>query len=66
MKFSEESIEKILTNSSFTNPVHKKSLWESLSQIGYELSEDELEMAAGGVGTKEYSNDGLRKDSPFK
>ena len=49
MNVCEDKIEKILTESSFSNPDHKKKLWSRLSSAGQKLSDEELEMAAGGI-----------------
>ena len=48
----EKDIEKLLKDSRFTNETHKERLWERLQReldMSDELSEEELEMAAGGV-----------------
>lgn len=54
MAYSEEKIEKALRDSRFTDARHKKALREKLSRAGQELSEEELGMAAGGVGADNH------------
>ncbi|MBR0400442.1 MAG: hypothetical protein IJH95_06495 [Mogibacterium sp.] len=49
MIIKEERIEKALSESRFSNPEHKRNLWNRLNQKGNQLSEEDLEMAAGGV-----------------
>lgn len=48
----EKDLEKLLKDSRFTNEVHKERLWRRIQRetdMSDELSEDDLEMAAGGV-----------------
>jgi len=48
----EKDIEKLLKDSRFTNETHREWLWGRLQgelDLSDELSEEELEMAAGGV-----------------
>ena len=69
MNITETELERILSGSRFTNDSHKEQLRKQLFRTGTKraggffeaLSEDELEMAAGG--RRNPADDRIRKDA---